>query len=113
LSQLTLPWVTRDPAAYQGYRRTAIRNLLALGVAHLVLAGAVYKLLDVGSATQIADWKILAAWVGVIGPALGGVVFTLGGLAVLFFRQVVWLFKLRYTAVKIFFGGVIAVCLVV
>jgi NADH-quinone oxidoreductase subunit H len=108
---MTLPWVTRDPGVYQTYRRKAIRNMLVAGVVQLAIALIV--LVQVVASWPTADWKIIFAWLGVVGPLLGGTAFVLGGLVVWRYRDIVALLKLRYTAAVLFFGGIIGVCLIV
>jgi NADH-quinone oxidoreductase subunit H len=108
---MTLPWVQKDPAAYRSYRRIAIRNLLALGAAQLAVAGLVFAY--VVSSGPVADWKVIATWVGVLGPLAGGAVFTLGGLAVWRYRDIAAFLGFRYAAATVFFGGVVAVCFIV
>lgn len=113
MSQLSLPWVAKDPAVYQTYRRTAIRNLLAGGIAHVVLALGVYGFFDLGSAAKVTNLKIAISILGFLAPLAVGLALIGGGLGVLFYKQIGKTLKFGYNAAGVFFGGVIGVCLLV
>ncbi|HUN80548.1 MAG TPA: NADH-quinone oxidoreductase subunit NuoH [Phycisphaerae bacterium] len=113
MSQISLPWVQKDPAVYQSYRRKAIRNLIAGGVALLAISGFLYTQLGIGQpARTMDDWRIIPAWLAV-GMFGGGAALILGGLAVAGYRQIKAFLKAPYVAFGIFIGGIIAVCLIV
>ncbi len=113
MSQLSLPWVAKDPAVYQTYRRTAIRNLLALGIVHVVIGLGVYGAFDLGSCAKITNLKIAISILGFLAPVAIGLVLISGGLGVLFYKQIGKTLKYGYNAAGVFFGGVIGVCLLV
>jgi len=113
LSQITLPWTYKDREVLQSYRHKAIRLLIGLGVVQLATAVLLYWLCGIGEAQRIADWKIIPALILVIGPFVGGAVFTLGGLAVAGYRQIGAFLRAPYVAFTLFCGGVVGVCLIV
>lgn len=113
MSQITIPWTYKDREVLHSYRTKAIRLLIGLGVVQWVIAALVYGLCEIGSASRIADWKILPAILAVIGPFVGGAVCLLGGLAVAGYRQIGVFLRAYYVAFTLFCGGVIGVCLIV
>ncbi|MEK6643641.1 MAG: NADH-quinone oxidoreductase subunit NuoH [Planctomycetota bacterium] len=113
MSQLSLPWVAKDPAVYQSYRRTAIRNLLAGGIVHLAVAIGVYAALDLGSTSKVTDFIIIVAFVGFLVPLAIGLALVAGGLGVLLYRQIAKALTMGYTAAGVFCSGVVGVCLLV
>ncbi len=96
-----------------GYRRKAIGVLIGLGIAQLLFAAAVYSLGSFGDPRRMQEWKIVLAWLGVIGPALGFAVCLLGGLAVMLHRQIAAFLRAPYVAFALFCGGAVGACLIV
>ncbi len=113
LAQITLPWTPKDPEKLRAYRAQAIKLLLGLAILQLVVAGALYKLFDLGAANRIEDWKIPVVLLGVLGPVAGFAACLLGGLAVILFRQIGAFLRFPWVAFVLFCGGVVAVCLLV
>lgn len=113
MPQITLPWTPKDADVLAAYRRKAIGLLIGLGLVQLFVAAGCYALGDVGDPRRIADWRIVLALVGVLGPLAGGGLFILGGLAVVLYRQIGAFLRFGYVAAVLFFSGVVLVCLIV
>jgi len=110
LTQITLPWIDADPEVRRGYRAKAIGGMVFLGVLCLLLGLAVGLKWNW---LKWSDWGVLAAWLAVVGPTATGGVLLAGAVGVLFWRQIGRLLQWWYLAAILFFGTVIAVCLVV
>jgi NADH-quinone oxidoreductase subunit H len=113
LSTISLPWIEPEASVRTAQRKKAIGLLLTLGLIQLAMAGALFVLFKLGVANQIRDWKVLVALLGVAGPALGGMAFVLGGLAVIAYRQIGAFLRWGYVALSLFLGGVVGICLLV
>ena len=113
MTQITLPWVERNPERLATYRQRAIRMLIGLGLAHLALAVAAVFWLKPFDETKLADWKIVPVWILVVGAGLAGLTFLSGGLAVASYRGLKRFIKLSYTPISILLGAVVSVCLIV
>jgi len=113
LATISLPWIEPNAAVRAGQRRKAIGLLLTLGVIQLVAAVALYGVFSLGDAKQIRDWKVLVAFIGVLGPAIGGATCLIGGLAVILYRQIGAFLRWGYVALGVFCGGAVGVCLLV
>ena len=113
MATISLPWIEPSAAVRAGQRRKAIGLLLTLGVIQLVAAVALYGVFSLGDAKQIRDWKVLVAFIGVLGPAIGGATCLLGGLAVILYREIGAFLRWGYVALGVFCGGAVGVCLLV
>lgn len=113
MSQITLPWLAADPDVRSGHRRKAITLLMVLGLLQLLVAAATLAFTDVNVPNRMSDWRILQVVLLVIGPAVGGLTCMAGAFAVTFYRQIGAFLQWGYTAAGIFFGGIIAICLIV
>ena len=113
LSQISLPWTAPDAEVRRAYRGKATTLLLVLGALCLAFALIVFFAVDFKASTDMESWRVLPAWLGVVGPGATGLALVAGGLAVVFYRKIGALLQWWYVAAIIFFGGVFAVCLIV
>ncbi|RIK62302.1 MAG: NADH-quinone oxidoreductase subunit NuoH [Planctomycetota bacterium] len=113
LSQITIPWTPRSPEKLREYRAKGIKILLTLAVLSLVIGAGIFAAADMNDPTRISDWKVILAFLGVIGPAVGFASFLLGGLAIILYRQIAAFLKAPWVAFVLFCGGVFGVCLLV
>jgi NADH-quinone oxidoreductase subunit H len=113
LSQITIPWTARDPRVLSAYRLRAIRLLLGVGIALLVLGLAAFLLFDMHEAQRIRNWRIAVAYLGVAGPLAAGALLVAGGMAVAFYRQLGTILKARYVGFLILCGATVGTCLAV
>jgi NADH-quinone oxidoreductase subunit H len=103
----------RSPVALASQRKKAIGLLIALGLAHLAIVLPVFYFADIANADRMADWKVAAAFLGVLGPFIGFATFTLGGLAVASYRLIGRILLARYVAFFILCSAVVGTCLLV
>lgn len=113
MSSISLPWTDKDPRVLSGYRARAIRLLLGLGTLGVAFGMAVFLGGGLASPDQVADWRILAAWFGVVGPIGTGLFLVAGGLAVVFYRSIGRLLRMPLVAFGILCAGIVATALVV
>ena len=113
LSSIILPWTDKDPRVLSGYRAKAIRLLIGSGAALAAIGLVVFVASGLASAERITDWRILAAWIGAVGPVGTGLFLIAGGLAVVFYRQIGALLKTPWVAFAILCGAAVGTALVV
>ena len=95
-----------------GYRLKAIRRLLGGGSVCLLVGLACFVGFRMSSSAAITDWRVFAAYVGVLGPIAAGLALVGGGLAVAFYHQVKAILRARWVAFFIFCGGLVGMALV-
>lgn len=113
MSQIFVPWVQREPQYYARLRQKAVGLLFGLAILSGLVFVAAWLFAGVNSAENMAEWKIAAAWLLILGPALGAGLFAVGGLAVALYRQVGAFLRAPYVAFSIFCAGIVGVCLLV
>ncbi len=115
MATISLPWIEVEPGSRAGQRRKAIAILLTLAAVCFVIAGACYNapFFKLGDAKLIQDWKVIVAFLGVLGPAATGAVLLLGAFAVYAYRQIGEFLLWGYTALVVFIGGIVGICLIV
>jgi len=115
LATISLPWIEAEPGSRAGQRRKAIAILLTLAAICFVIAGACYNvsIFSLGDASAIQDWKVLVAFLGVLGPAATGAVFLLGAFAIVAYKQIGEFLLWGFNALAIFVGGILGICIIV
>lgn len=113
MATISLPWIESTPTSRAGQRRKAIALLLTLGVVHLAIAVICYVAFEMGNAARMTDWRVIVAFLGVLLPAAAGAAFLSGAMAVIAYRQIGKFLLWGYTALTVFVGGIIGICLIV
>jgi len=113
LSSIFVPWTARPSEVLSGFRTKATRWLLGLGAVLMALGVVLFIAFRLYSSEVITDWRVAVAYLGVLGPIATGGAFFLGGLAIIFFRQIVVILQTRWVAFLIFCGAVVGTCLLV
>ncbi len=107
MSRISLPWIAKPPEVLRGYRERAIGWMLAIGAAFVVLGLVLFAALRMHSIDAMSNWRVLGAYLGVVGPiATGGTVF-LGGIALIYYRRIGALLGWGYVALLILCGAVV------
>jgi NADH-quinone oxidoreductase subunit H len=112
LSQITLPWVEKDPLVLGDYRRKAGTRLAALGIFHIAAFFVLYWLFDLGATNKIWDYKIICTFLA-LGALMLGLALTGGALVLASYRQIGRFLLTPWVAFSLFVGGIIATCLIV
>jgi NADH-quinone oxidoreductase subunit H len=89
----------------------AIRWLLGIGAAMVVVGVVLFVAFRLDAADRITDWRVAVAYLGVLGPIGTGASLFLGGLAIIFYRQIVTILLTRWVAFMILCGAVVGTCL--
>ena len=90
----------------------AIRWLLGLGALMIAAGVVLFAMGRLDSSERITDWRVALAWFGVLGPIGTGAALFLGGLGVIFYRQIAAILRLPWVAFMILCGAVVGTCLV-
>ncbi|MFH1419144.1 MAG: NADH-quinone oxidoreductase subunit NuoH [Planctomycetota bacterium] len=113
MSRISLPWIAKPPEVSRGYRERAIRSLLAIGAALVVLGVILFAAFQMYSDGAMTDWRVLVAYLGVAGPIATGVAIFLGGVAIIYYRRIGALLGWGYVALLILCGAVVGTGLLV
>ncbi|MBN2563001.1 MAG: NADH-quinone oxidoreductase subunit NuoH [Phycisphaerae bacterium] len=113
MSQITLPWIPKDPDVLAGYRAKAIRGLLGIGLVLVLIGIILFFAFGLQAESKITDWRIIFAYFGVLAPVATGATLFVGGLGVVFWRGIGAILKLPWVGFLLFFGGVAVVGLLV